>query len=123
MKGRLIAGVLAIALGLTGCVNDRTAEVIAASANSTAETTVTTTTTAAASAIPAEKTFPIIDGSTSTIKDIALSVPLAKEQEAYAGENNFKYEAVPVALEGFVFLVNPENPVQSLTQDQIRKIY
>jgi phosphate transport system substrate-binding protein len=183
----LTAGVLAIALGLTGCGKERTAEVIAASANSTAETsaaaiksetttakaavttkaattvttTATTTTTAAASVIPVEKMFPIIDGSTSTTKldayisakllgisiqdasyntkhsktfesfenlvngnaDIVLSVPLAVEQEAYAAEHDFEFEAVPVALEGFVFLVIPENPIQSLTQEQIRKIY
>jgi phosphate transport system substrate-binding protein len=179
MNKRLISVVLVIALGLTACGSDAAGEAIASAAtaatvttpmSTTEETTPTATTKAITTTVTSaitksdpepEKTFPIIDGSTSTIKldayiraellgislqdalydtkhnktfeafenlvngkaDIVLSVPLAKEQEAYAAEKNFEYEAVPVALEGFVFLVNPKNPVQSLTQEQIRKIY
>jgi phosphate transport system substrate-binding protein len=69
------------------------------------------------------KTFEAFENLVNGEADIVLSVPLAKEQEAYAADKDFDYEAVPVALEGFVFLVNPKNPVQSLTQEQIRKIY
>jgi ABC-type phosphate transport system substrate-binding protein len=176
MKKRIITGLLILALGVTGCGSDTAAEATAAPAttaaaaspmSTAAETTaantteVTKTATSSATEPKAKKTFPIIDGSTSTISldayvraklrgistqeaisqtkhnktfeafenlvngkaDIVLSVPLAKEQEAFAADNNFEYDAVPVALEGFVFLVNPENPVQSLTQEQIRKIY
>jgi ABC-type phosphate transport system substrate-binding protein len=171
MKCRLIAGLLVLALGFSGCGNSETAEAFtttvtsaAASSMSTTTTTTATTTAATTAAIAepiVEKTFPIIDGSTSTIAldayvrakqhgistqeamshtkhnktfeafeklvngqaDIVLSVPLAKEQEAYAAEHGFEYEAVPVAMEGFVFLVNPENPVQSLTEEQLRAIY
>jgi phosphate transport system substrate-binding protein len=172
MKRRFIAGLLVFALSLSGCGVPETEEVIVTT-DVTTTTEVTTTTAKATTTTVAEtttttiaepadeKTFPIIDGSTSTIKldayirakllgisiqvasygtkhsktfeafeklvngdvDIVLSVPLADEQKAYAAENNFEYEAVPVAMEGFVFLVNPENPVQSLTQEQIRKIY
>ncbi|MDR0943717.1 MAG: substrate-binding domain-containing protein [Ruminococcus sp.] len=177
MKRRFIAGLLVIVLGLTGCGVPEAEEVIVTTdVTTTTETTTTeattttakattTTTTTTTIAEPAdEKTFPIIDGSTSTIKldayirakvfgisiqdasynifntthsktfeafenlvngkaDVVLSVPLADEQKAYAEEKGFEYEAVPVAMEGFVFLVNPENTVQSLTQEQIRKIY
>jgi ABC-type phosphate transport system substrate-binding protein len=176
MKGRLIAGLLSLALGLSGCgtlesteatVTTATAaaatvEITTTSVETTATTTYITTTAAINEPVPYEEiTLPIIDGSTSTIKldayiraellgisiqeasygtkhsktfeafenlvngnaDIVLSVPLADEQKTYAGENNFEYETVPVALEGFVVLVNPENPVKSLTQEQIRKIY
>jgi ABC-type phosphate transport system substrate-binding protein len=69
------------------------------------------------------KTFEAFENLVNGKTDIVLSVPLAKEQEAYAAEANFEYEAVPVAMEGFVFLVNPKNPVQSLTQAQLRDIY
>jgi phosphate transport system substrate-binding protein len=69
------------------------------------------------------KTFEAFENLVNDKADIVLSVPLAKEQEAYAAENDFEYEAVPVAMEGFVFLVNPKNPVQSLTQEQVRDIY
>jgi ABC-type phosphate transport system substrate-binding protein len=109
-----------------------------------------------------EKTdpFPIIDGSTSTIRldaairayysgttideeyydvkhsktfesfekllekkvDIVLSVPLSKEQRESVPKD-FKLAEEKVALEGFVFLINPENPVKSLTSEQIRDIY
>jgi phosphate transport system substrate-binding protein len=174
MKERLFAGLLVIALGLGGCVNDTeevTTGTIASTAATTSHvseitetaTTTVTTTTAIIEQTP-EKTFPVIDGSTSTIAldtyfrkkilditaqdahwdirevrhsktfeafenlvndkaDIVLSVPLAKEQEEYAAEHNFEFEAVPVAMEGFVFLVNPKNPVQSLTEEQLRDIY
>jgi ABC-type phosphate transport system substrate-binding protein len=176
MKRRFITGILVIALGLSGCGTPESAEAVVTTATTAAATfemsTVAETTAEATTSLATtfttteptpeiEKTFPIIDGSTSTINldayirsellgisiqdalydtqhnktfesfenlvngkaDIVLSVPLAKEQEAYAAEHNFEYEAVPVALEGFVFLVNPENPVQSLTQEQIRRIY
>jgi phosphate transport system substrate-binding protein len=149
----------------TATTTATTSQTLPAAETTTAATTKTTQTEAITvsenPAPEADKTFPIIDGSTSTIAldayfrskildispnqarrqtnhnktfeafenlvngraDIVLSVPLAKEQEAYAAEHGFEYEAVPVAMEGFVFLVNPKNPVQSLTQEQIKKIY
>jgi hypothetical protein len=69
------------------------------------------------------KTFEAFENLVIGRKDVVLSVPLAKEQEVYAAEHGFEYEAVPVAVEGFVFMVNPANPVQSLTSEQIRQIY
>ena len=40
-----------------------------------------------------------------------------------AQENNVKFEMVGIGLDGFVFLVNKENKVDSLTIEQIQKIY
>ncbi len=36
---------------------------------------------------------------------------------------NFKYEMQPIAKEALVFIVNSENPVNSLTVEQLQKIY
>lgn len=35
----------------------------------------------------------------------------------------FRHEAEPVAGEGFVFVVNKDNPVDTLTVEQIKGIY
>jgi hypothetical protein len=51
-----------------------------------------------------------------------LSVPLSKEQRA-AIPKGYNLVEEKIALEGFVFLINPENPVKSLTQAEIRDIY
>lgn len=40
-----------------------------------------------------------------------------------AQENNVEFEMVGIGLDGFVFLVNKENKVDSLTIEQIQKIY
>lgn len=40
-----------------------------------------------------------------------------------AREANVEFDNTGIGLDGFVFLLNKENPVQSLTLDQIRKIY
>ncbi len=55
--------------------------------------------------------------------DMIFSVPLSDEQETMASNANFMPTLVPIALEGFVFVVNANNPVDSLTQEQIRGIY
>lgn len=38
-------------------------------------------------------------------------------------EAGFEYEMEPIAMEGLVFVVNASNPVDSLTTEQIQKIY
>ena len=38
-------------------------------------------------------------------------------------EQNFEYEMQPIAKEALVFIVNSENPVNSLTVEQLQKIY
>ena len=55
--------------------------------------------------------------------DLIFTVPISKEQQDKADANGIELVMEPVAKEGFVFVVNAANPVDSLTQDQIRKIY
>lgn len=55
--------------------------------------------------------------------DGIYTVPISAEQQAAADAANVKLESIPVAAEGFVFVVNAKNPVESLTQQQIRDIY
>lgn len=61
----------------------------------------------------------IVDGDT----DILFCAGPSEEQKRYAEEQGAELVYVPVGLEGFVFFVNENNPVDSLTVDQIRKIY
>ena len=61
----------------------------------------------------------VVDGTT----DVFFTASPSEEQKAYAAEQGVELVCVPVGLEGFVFFVNAENPVQSLTVEEIRKIY
>lgn len=61
----------------------------------------------------------IVDGET----DILFCAAPSAEQKAYAEEQGVELVYVPVGLEAFVFFVNSENPVESLTVDEIRSIY
>ncbi len=61
----------------------------------------------------------IVDGDT----DILFCAGPSEVQKAYAEEQDVELVYVPVGLEGFVFFVNENNPVDSLTADQIRDIY
>jgi len=61
----------------------------------------------------------IVDGKT----DILFCAGPSAEQKQYASENGAELVYVPIGLEGFVFFVNENNPVDSLTVDEIRKIY
>ena len=61
----------------------------------------------------------IVDGST----DILFCAAPSDEQKRYAEEQGVELVYVPVGLEGFVFFVNQNNPVDGLTTEQIRKIY
>lgn len=54
---------------------------------------------------------------------MVFSVPLSEEQLAIAAEQGVALETYPIAMEGFVFAVNAENPVDTLTQQQLRDIY
>ncbi|MBQ6877689.1 MAG: substrate-binding domain-containing protein [Oscillospiraceae bacterium] len=55
--------------------------------------------------------------------DMIFSCPLSEEQWEQAKEQGVTLETVPVAYEGFVFVVNAKNPVDELSQEQLRKIY
>ncbi|MCM1299909.1 MAG: PstS family phosphate ABC transporter substrate-binding protein [Firmicutes bacterium] len=55
--------------------------------------------------------------------DMIFSVPISEEQQKMADEAGVKLIMKPVAKEGFVFVVNGKNPVDSLTSQQIKDIY
>lgn len=55
--------------------------------------------------------------------DLVFSVPLSEDQKQLAENSGVAPVAVPIAREGFVFVVNAQNPVDTLTQDQLRDIY
>jgi phosphate transport system substrate-binding protein len=55
--------------------------------------------------------------------DLIFSVPLSEEQVKQAADKGMELEMTAVAAEGFVFVVNAKNPVDTLTQQQLRDIY
>lgn len=61
----------------------------------------------------------VVDGDA----DLIFCAGPSKEQLAYAAEKGVELELVPVGREAFVFFVNEHNPVDSLTQEQLRDIY
>lgn len=61
----------------------------------------------------------IVDGTT----DILFCAAPSQAQKQYAAEKGVELVYVPIGLEGFVFFVNENNPVDDLTVEQIRKIY
>ncbi len=61
----------------------------------------------------------IVDGTT----DIFFCAAPSEKQKQYAKEKGVELVYVPIGLEGFVFFVNENNPVDDLTVAQIRKIY
>ena len=62
----------------------------------------------------------LIDGST----DLVINVRGPSESERkLAADKGVRIEVTPIAKDAVVFIVNKNNPVQSLTADQIRGIY
>ena len=61
----------------------------------------------------------IVDGDA----DLIFCAGPSKEQLAYAAEKGVELELIPVGREAFVFFVNEHNPVDGLTQAQLRDIY
>ncbi|MCM0650916.1 substrate-binding domain-containing protein [Clostridium swellfunianum] len=55
--------------------------------------------------------------------DMILVTEPSKEELALAKDAKIELEVIPIVKEGFVFLVNTKNPVNSLTQNQIKAIY
>ena len=47
----------------------------------------------------------------------------SEEQIDFARENNTEFEYTEIAKEAFVFFVHKDNPVENLTQEQVKKIY
>ena len=61
----------------------------------------------------------IVDGET----DILFCAAPSDEQREYADEKRVELVYTPIGLEGFVFFVNEQNPVDSLSAEEIRGIY
>ncbi len=61
----------------------------------------------------------LIDGEV----DLIVVTEPSEDELKYAEEHNVELEVIPVVREGFVFYVNAENPVKSLTLEQIQDIY
>lgn len=54
---------------------------------------------------------------------IIVSRDISRNEKASSEEMGVELETAPLAIDALVFIVNPKNPVQNLTADQIRKIY
>ena len=61
----------------------------------------------------------IVDGDA----DLIFCAKPSREQLDYAAGKGVELELVPIGREAFVFLVNEKNPVDNLSQQQIRDIY
>ncbi len=61
----------------------------------------------------------IVDGEA----DIIFCASPSEEQLSYAAENGIELEFVTIGYEAFVFIVNKDNPVDSLTVEQVRGIF
>jgi phosphate transport system substrate-binding protein len=56
--------------------------------------------------------------------DIILSArKMSPDEKTYADASGITLIETPIALDAFIFIVNPDNPVNSLTRDQIVDIY
>lgn len=55
--------------------------------------------------------------------DVFIGVYPSDEQTEYAEANNTTFEYTPIGTEAFVFFVHKDNPVESLTTEQIKGIY
>lgn len=55
--------------------------------------------------------------------DIIFVTEPSKEELQMAKDKNIELEVIPIVKEAFVFLVNVENPINSLTSQQIKSIY
>ena len=55
--------------------------------------------------------------------DIFIGAAPSKEQKAYAEQCGTTFEYTQIGSEAFVFFVHKDNPIDSLSAEQIRKIY
>lgn len=55
--------------------------------------------------------------------DLLLVYEAAEDTQAALDEIGTELEITPIGLDALVFIVNAQNPVQSVTQDQLRQIY
>jgi phosphate transport system substrate-binding protein len=71
------------------------------------------------------KTYQALDDLTSKNRatDMLLSVKYGQDYLERAKSDGIDLAIIPVAKEGFVFLVNKDNPVDTISQDDLRRIY
>lgn len=69
------------------------------------------------------KTYTAFDNLVNDRCELIFITPLSARQLQTMENIGFRHEAEPVAGEGFVFVVNKNNPVDTLTVEQIRGIY
>lgn len=55
--------------------------------------------------------------------DILLVYEAAQDTKAVLEEIGTELEITPIGLDALVFIVNEQNPVQSMTQEQLRQVY
>lgn len=58
-----------------------------------------------------------------TVELILTARSISRDESQYAEEKGVSLIETPIAKDAFIFIVNPENPVSSLTINQIQKIY
>lgn len=61
----------------------------------------------------------LIDGKV----DVIFAAEISEKELKYAKEKGVEIEIIPTTSSGFVFIVNHENPVDSLSFEEIQKIY
>lgn len=61
----------------------------------------------------------LIDGEV----DVIFALAPSQEQIAYAEEKGVKLKMVPIGREAFVFFVNAQNPVESMSLERVKDIY
>ena len=61
----------------------------------------------------------IVDGTS----DVGLLAKPSEPQKEYAKENDVELILTPIGYEAFVFLLNKNNPIDSLTVEQVKDIY
>ena len=69
------------------------------------------------------KTYTSFENLLSGNCELIFTTPLSDAQLKRMAEVGFEHEAEPVAGEGFVFVVNKDNPVDTLTVEQLKGIY
>ena len=69
------------------------------------------------------KTYTSFDNLLNGKCQLIYTTPLSDTQLKTMQDKGFRHEAEPVAGEGFVFVVNKDNPVDTLTIEQIKGIY
>ncbi|HCC35106.1 MAG TPA: hypothetical protein DEQ02_05525 [Ruminococcaceae bacterium] len=65
-----------------------------------------------------------VDDTATRVKtDIIFATPPSPEELSMANEKGIELDRTPIARDGFVFITHKDNPVNSLTVEQIQKIY